>query len=221
MAGQGQVRKGDLDMHMVAHMAGYQSVSSAYNHLKMARELNWIGSDGEWYFIRGFERLREDYEAPSRTASELRQVDLSKLDEFLLGAKVKSVRDRKRFLLKTGSKVPKTTAEPYANLNAPEVYRPEYVSCSLIGEWFGISAPTASRLKQRAKRSGYVNYQHRLNKLGVPVKDIDAVKASVAPESRLTTYEQNGKIYVAIRLTDKFVFGPREHIYRFKTRPKT
>lgn len=218
LAGHGQIRKEDLDISAIARLSGYRSLSSIYSHFKVALEKNWIGEDDEWYFIRGFDRLRADYSAKGRTAAQVRPEDVERLDEFLLGAKVKSVRARKRFLLKSASKVPKTKAEPYANLHAPKPYLPEYISCSLIGEWFGFSAPTASRLKQRAKKSGYLDYKHRLNKLRVPISQIDKVKKTVAPASRLTTYRWKGHFYIAIRLTDEFCFGDKEHRYYFKSR---
>ena len=218
MAGEGQVRKDQLNLDKVAEIAGYQSLTSVYTHLDKCLSLNWIGSDDTWYFIRSFDRLRAEYNAPKRTAAELRPEDVSKLDEFLLGAKIKSVQQRKSYMLKSASMKPKTKAEPHANLHAPKPYQPNNISCSLIAEWFGFSAPTASRLKQRAKESGYLNYQHRLNRLGIPAKEIDNVRETIAPASHLTTYKMAGRQYLAIRLTDAFKFGAAEHKYRFKTR---
>lgn len=142
-----------------------------------------------------------------------------KLDEFLLGAKISSVKRSKTYVRKKAGTKPKTIAEPYSCLHgAAKTYQPEHISCTLIGKWFGISAPTATRLKQRAKKSGYINYSHRLNKLSILAKEFGNLSDTIAPSSHLTTYTMAGRQYMAIRLTDAFNFGEDEHNYHLKTR---
>lgn len=219
MAEGGQVRKQNLDLTKVANLAGYSSVTSIYTHLDKCLSLNWIGTDGRWYFIRSFDRMRAENNTPERTAAELRPQDVAKIDEFLLGAKISSVKRSKDYVRKTAGTKPKTSAEPYSCLHGKnKPYQSNHVSCSLIGKWFGISPASATRLKKRARQSGYLNYHNRYNRLNIPANESGNVSESVAPSSHLTTYKVAGRQYLAIRLTDAFTFGEQEHNYHLKTR---
>lgn len=215
----GQIRKSDLDISHVADLCEYKSKTSVYTHLEACLMLNWIGTDGEWYFIRSFDRLRAEYGANKRTAVELRPEDISKLDQFLLGSKINSIGRSKRHVRKIGRYETKAKKEPYSCLHGVnKEYQPEHISCSLIAKWFGFSPASATRLKQRARRSGYLNYYNRTNKLDITTEEYANLSDTMVPESHLTTYMMNGEQYIAIRLTDAFAFGDDEHNYHLKTR---
>ncbi len=214
----GQVRKKNLDLEQVADLCGYSSVTSVYSHLNTCLELNWIGTDGQWYFIRSFDRLRAEYEAESRTGSEIRPEDVATLDQFLLGAKIQHWIRSKKHVRKIGSTKP-TQKEQFSCLHGiNKDYQPNAISCSIIADWFNVSTATASRLKQRARASGYLHYRNRTNRLRIPAEHIDNVRGNVAPATYLTTYKRGRQRFIAIRLTDAFTFGKDEHSYKYSTR---
>lgn len=207
----GQVRIEDVNWHQIGSIAGFKDVRTVKAHLATCQDLDWIGSDGQWYIIRSFERVRELTGAISRTAIEATPKQVSEILEFALPAKIQSRARAKRYARKTaGAK--QTTPEPFTCLDNPELCTPYFdtsVSCSLIGQWYGISASSASRLKARAKKAGYTTYQHRYKKIGTHKANFGAVAESIEAE-RLTI--RDGEL--VIRLTDLF----RPANYKFSTR---
>ena len=208
----GQVRRSAIDWQKVSDLTGYKDQRTIHTHLETCLSLNWIGTDGTWLFIRSFDRLRKDNQAQGRSAIEISQNDIPTLLELLLGAKIVHRHRAKRYAMKIPNAEP--TPEPYSDFNdQPINYGSLKVSCSLIGDWFNFSPSTATRLKQRAKKKGYLDYIHDyvntgLHKLNLP--DLcDQIEST-----RL--FIKRGKI--CIRLTDQFLITNDHHIYKFSTR---
>ena len=206
----GQVRLQDVDWQQIGDVSGYSDVRTLRGHLEACMRLNWIGTDGQWLFIRSFERLRESTGASSRTAVEITRKQVSEILEYALPAKIQSRARAKRHARKKAGAKP-MPMEPYTSLDPAgcSPYFDQAVSCSLIGQWYGISASSASRLKARAKKAGYTTYRHRWKKIGTHRANFGPVAESIDPE-RLTI--KDGQ--VAVRLTD--LFYPA--LFKFKTR---
>ena len=209
----GQVRISDIDYQKISDLSGYKDARTIKAHLDTCLSLNWIGSDNEWYFIRSFDRLRKDIEATSRTAIEISKKDIPNLLELLLSAKIEHRARSKRYARKKSGAKPETI-EPNSdfsgNGNDFGLYK---VSCSLIADWFSFSPSTATRIKQRAKKIGYLDYIHDYKKTGLHRRNIADLSDHIEP-TRL--FIKNGQI--CIRLTDRFIITGEHHIYKFKSR---
>lgn len=207
----GQIRLSEIDYEKVCDLSGFQDQRTIDKHIESLQGLNWIGTDNTWLFIRSFERLREILEAPSRSAVELRPQDIETIHEFILSARIKHSAKAKRYARK------KPGAKPHAKQLLGIDYSPESISCSLIGQWFGYSPSTASRVKQRAKEIGYLDYQHASKKIDVPKADLTAWMKCHGIGGEYIFYK-NRVPY--LRLTDQFCFGEGIHNFHFKTRPQ-
>ena len=208
----GQVRKSDIDIQQIGDIAGFKDQRTVKAHLNTAIRLNWIGEDSQWLFIRSFDRLRKDHRTQGRSAIEISTNDIPRLLELLLGAKIVHRHRAKRYAQKIPSAEP--TPEPYSNFyDEPKSYGTLKVSCSLIGDWFGFSPSTATRLKQSAKQSGYLDYVHDHVNTGLYKSNFADLGDHIDP-TRL--FIKKGKI--CIRLTDRFVISKDHHIYKFATR---
>lgn len=208
----GQIRLSDVDFQKVANLSGFKDTRTVKKHLQTCIDLNWIGTDREWFFIRSFDRLRKDRQATSRSAIEISTNDIPNLLELLLGAKIVHRHKAKRFALKIPTAKPKP--EPYSSLNnQPKTYGSLKVSCSLIGDWFNFSPSTATRLKQRAKEIGYLDYVHDYVNTGLLKLNLPDI-ADQIEATRL--FVKNGR--VCVRLTDQFIINKDHHIYKFSTR---
>lgn len=213
----GQIRLSDVDFQKVANLSGFKDQRTIKKHLQTCIDLNWIGTDGEWFFPRAFKRLRKQYDCKTRTSVEIGKENIPELLQFTLGAKLESrAKARQHARKKPGAKP--QTVEPYTCLDRPEIGTPygEYkVSCSLIGEWFGFSPSTATRLKQSAKKAGYLDYRHRYKKTGVLKANFATVAESISPERLLVNGSE-----LLIRLTDTFIINRNNcHRYKFSRRP--
>lgn len=208
----GQVKLSDIDWQKVSELTGFKDQRTIQTHLKQAKELNWIGTDGTWLFIRSFDRLRKDHQTQGRSAIEISTNDIPNLLELLLGAKIVHRHRAKRYAMKIPTATP--TPEPYSDFyDKPKSYGSLKVSCSLIGDWFGFSPSTATRLKQRAKQIGYLDYVHDYVNTGLHKANLPDLSDQIEP-TRL--FLNNGKI--CIRLTDQFLITNDHHIYKFATR---
>lgn len=214
--GDGQIRLSDIDLQAIAETAGFKDARTAQTHIDTCLELNWLGTDGEWLFIRSFERIRSFLEAESRSAVEVRPIDVPKLLELILGAKIEHSGRAKRHARKKGGAKPQS-AEPFTDLGDQkgEPYGAYRISCSLIGEWFGFSPSSASRLKQRARRAGYLDYRHRYKNTGAHKQNFAALAEWIDRERIAIT--RSG--HLVIRLTDQFITNRNgNHVFKFKSR---
>lgn len=208
----GQIRLSDVDFQKVANLSGFKDQRTIKNHLQTCIDLNWIGTDGEWYFIRSFDRLRKEYDATTRSAIEISTDDIPTFLELLLGAKIVHRHRAKRYAMKIPTAEP--TAEPYSDFNnKPKDYGSLKVSCSMIGEWFGFSPSTATRLKQRAREIGYLDYVHDYVNTGLHSRNLPDLSEQI---EATRMFINRGKIF--IRLTDQFKINSGHHIYKFSTR---
>lgn len=209
----GQVRISEVDHQQIGDLAGYKDTRTVKTHLDTCIGLNWIGTDGEWYFIRSFDRLRKDIQATSKTAVEINRNDIPNLIELLLSAKIEHRARSKRYARKKSGAKP-NTIEPHSDFSGDGsdfgLYK---VSCSLIADWFNFSASTATRIKQRAKQIGYLDYIHHYTNTGLQRRSIADLSDHIEP-TRL--FVKNGQI--CIRLTDQFIITGDHHIYKFKSR---
>lgn len=209
-AGDGQIRSSEIDYTQLCELSGFQDQRTIEKHINTLLDLNWIGKDSTWTFIRSFERLRSKLEATSRTAVEIRPQDIPTVHEFLLGAKIGHSARAKRYARK------KPGAKPTSKQLNGKTYTPSQISCSLIGEWFGYSPSTASRVKQKAKAIGYLDYTHQSKPLDILQADLSAYMKSMGLD-REYIFFHNRKPHV--RLTDRFIIGGNDlHQFAFKTR---
>lgn len=208
----GQIRISDIDFQKVADLSGFKDIRTVKTHLQTCIDLNWIGTDNDWFFIRSFDRLRKDHSTSSRSAIEISTNDIPNLLELLLGAKIVHRHKAKRFALKIPTAEPEH--EPYSDFNnQPQTFGSLKVSCTLIADWFNFSPSSATRLKQRAKKAGYLDYMHDHISTGLHKLNLSDLSDHIEP-TRL--FIKGGRI--CIRLTDQFIINSDHHIYKFSTR---
>lgn len=211
-ADNGQIRTSNIDYDRLSELSGFQDKRTIEKHLETLLSLNWIGKDNRWTFIRSFERIRKTLSAESRTAVEIRPKDVQHIKEFILGAKIGHSARAKRYARK------KPGAKPITKQPSGEPFKPENISCSLIAEWFGYSRSTASRMKQRAKKAGYLNYRHHFQNLGLSKADLSQFTKVMGIDFDYICFKR-GK--PCLRLTDEFIIGKNGfHEFAFKTRCK-
>lgn len=215
----GQIRQTDIDWSLLSDVSGFQDKRTLQKHINTLHSLNWIGSDDTWLFVRSFERFRKLTGATSRTAVEIRAEDIQHILELLLGAKIEHSAKAKRHVRKKSGAKP-APFEPYSSedLKPKKRYSEYAYSCTLIGEWFGFSASSATRLKQSARKLGYLSYRHTSQTLCAYASNLADVVESVGIEAeRLFIHEGRLKV----RLTDVFTVNRNGfHEYHFKTRAK-
>lgn len=209
-AGDGQIRSSEIDYSVLSELSGFKDKRTIEKHINTLLDLNWIGKDDTWTFIRSFERIRSNLKATSRTAVEIRPQDIATIHEFLLGAKIGHSARAKRYARK------KPGAKPKSKQLSGKAYKPSQISCSLIGEWFGYSPSTASRVKQRAKAIGYLDYTHQSKELDILQADLSAYMKSMGVDREYIFFHKRKP---HVRLTDRFIIGENDlHQFAFKTR---
>ena len=215
----GQIRHSDVDWTLLSDVSGFQDKRTLQKHIDTLINLNWIGSDSEWLFPRSFERFRTITAAKSQTAVEIRPQDVQHILEFLLGAKIEHSAKAKRHVRKKPGAKP-APLEPYSSDDLkPKKRFSEYAySCILIGEWFNFSASIATRVKQRARKLGYLTYRHASQTIGLNASNLADVVDSIGIEpERLFIH----KGLLKVRLTDVFTVNRNGfHEYKFATRCK-
>lgn len=210
MASNGQVRSSEIDLNILSKLSGFKDSRTINTHLDTLYQLNWIGKDNDWVFIRSFERIRKILAAPSRTAVEIRPQDIATLHECILAAKIGHSERAKRYARK------KPGAKPITQQLKNVPYSTNDFSCSLIGEWFGYSPSTATRIKQKAKAIGYLDYQHNSQPINIPIEDVTDYLKVMGIDSERVFFKKKKPF---IRLTDRFIIGQGNlHTFAFKTR---
>ena len=209
----GQVRKDDIDYQLIGDIAGFKDRRTVQAHLDTAIRLNWIGSDNQWLFIRSFDRLRKDHKTHGKSAIEISIKDVSNILELTLSAKIEHRARSIRHARKKSGAEPRPI-EPHSDFKHDGTDFGMYkVSCSLIGDWFNFSPSTATRIKQRARQIGYIDYLHHYTNTGLYKSNLPDLSDHIDP-TRL--FVKNGK--VCIRLTDEFIISGKNHIYKFRSR---
>lgn len=213
----GQIRHTGIDWNLLSDVSGFQDKRTLQKHLNTLISLNWIGSDSEWLFVRSFERIRLLTDSTSKTAIELRADDVQHILSLLLGAKIEHSAKAKRHVRKKPGTKP-APLQPYTSddLKPKQRYSEYAYSCTLIGEWFGFSASTATRLKQRARKLGYLTYQHNSQTIGIHASNLSDVVEAVGIEAERLFIDRG---LLKVRLTDTFTVNRNGfHEYKFKTR---
>lgn len=207
----GQVRLSDVDYRVIGSIAGFKDIRTVKKHIRSLLDLNWCGTDNQWLFIRGFERIRIITGATTRTAIEATPTQVRHILEYAHPAKILSIAKAKRRYAQKRTSQEATSAIPNTPepFNGSDPYPDLSASCSLIGQWYGLSASTACRMKHRATKLGYTSYHHRYQRTGVHKSYFGHMAGEVNPE-RLTVIDDE----VVVRLTD--VFKPAN--YKFSTR---
>lgn len=215
--GSGQIKRNSLPIDELCKLSGFSDPRTVEKHIQTLLRMNWLGTDGTWLFIRGWNRIQEFTGATSRTTVEISREQLNDLDDILLGSVLATAERRKRNARKKAGAKP-TPLQPFSGdtLTDPEEYQTGAFSCSYIGELFNVSPSTACRMKQRAKQKGYFTYQHNTKDTGVYRANIAEIENSFSID-RTRLFIRNGTVH--IRLTDTFSFGRNGyHKYHFKTR---
>jgi hypothetical protein len=215
----GQIRHADVDWTLLSDVSGFQDKRTLKTHINTLHSLNWIGSDKDWLFVRSLDRIRKLTRSTSRTAVEIRPDDVPHILELLLGAKIEHSARAKRHVRKKPGAEP-APLEPYTSDNLqPERPYSEYAySCTLIGDWFHFSPSSATRLKQRARKLGYLTYRHVSQTLSAHRSNFADIVESIGIEAE-RLFIHNGRLKV--RLTDVFTVNRNGfHEYKFKTRVK-
>lgn len=173
----GQVRTGNIPYQEIADLLGYSDSRRVKAHLDKLLSLNWIGSDGDWLFIRSFDRLAARYGANSRKAAAIRKGDIKHFRAWTLTAWIANrQRDYNRLAARTplGAKPPKWKILQ-SQVNATRV------SCSVIGNELAITRSAASQLKKKARKLGYLTYRNRVVPTGLDPERIEIYRKYGAP----------------------------------------
>lgn len=135
-----------------ASFCGYGHVRSFNRHIEKLMDLNWVGynRDSGVYHIRGFAYLQTKYNYKSRTGFWFNIQDMVSFDAIIgaavIGYLVKSQGKKQRMDLKRGR-------SNQVLCKTPGFFP---VSNMALGKILNISTSTASILKNRAEREGYV-----------------------------------------------------------------
>ena len=147
----GKIRSGDLDLQEAGNAIGLSSVRAVKNNLNKLKQENWIGFNkkSNYYFIRGFDKIREQYGFKARGAVEFEILSLKAFIAAAIIAKLINSQKRKR---KATERV-KGRSNHIACLSS--IYFP--VANKGLAKILSISISTAYELKLLAEAAGYIS----------------------------------------------------------------
>ena len=154
------------------------STKSIKRYLDNLLKLNWVGYNqySGYYFIRGFDALRNLRGSYARTAAIFDIKDIIKIKEFLIAVKIKGFlklqQERcKEAAFSRGSDI-------YAN--QPQRSFPVYlpISCSVIAKIIKISVSTASKYRNFTAKAGFIKIRKDFKDTGFNSKYIKLYKSA-------------------------------------------
>ncbi len=185
---------------------GHKDTRSVNKALKQLLALNWIGTDGNYYFIRAFKYLERKYKVKTRKAGLLKFSELSNIREWIIGYAL-----GRRYKDFTRVKKAGTPQRYKSKVNA------RTCSISIISQELGLSRSTACALKQKAAKLGYFRYKNPIELTGINPNDRN--HASKMLDEVL--FIKHGEVYR--KLPSVFEFNMKApgslRILHFKRRP--
>lgn len=170
----GKIHKDALPFRTIKWDLGISQERTFMKHFKKLLDANWIGFNNitGYYFIRGFDRLRIEYNYKSRQAVTLQYHDLRVLKAFLVAAIIGSKVNLQKYYWQY---VAKRKLKPVANkrdaTSPAKVYvnqvPPEYHGLGLngIAKLLGCKKTRASQLKNSAAKAGFIKVNHKFSEL--------------------------------------------------------
>ncbi len=204
-------RVGHIEVPKAAKLAadtlGHKDTRSVKKAIKQCLKLNWIGTDGNYYFIRAFKYLERKYKVKTRKAGLLKFSELQNIREWIIGYTL-----GRRYKDFTRVKKARTPQRYKSKVNASTC------SIGIISSELGLSRSAACELKQRAAKLGYFRYKNPIELTGINPNDRDY--ASKVMDEVL--FIKHGEVFR--KLPSTFEFNMRApgslRVLHFKRRPK-
>ena len=199
-------------------------------HFQSLIDINWVGYNEKsgYYHVRGFDRIRYEYQFKGKQAVTLYYYDLKKLDDFLNASLICASVNAKKFVKEV---VKRRKLKPVANnrdATMPakvyaELQQLDYYGCSLpeICKLLGCKKTRASQLRTKASKAGFIKTKHKFTeilRLNKPDYNVRKFLNEVNPKSmgkirfRATTIKGVAIVIVSEQTTDEII--PKLH---FKT----
>ena len=192
-----------------ASILGHKDTRTARKVIEQCVRLQWISTDGERLFIRGFHSLEKRYEVTSRTAGVLRETDLKNIREWILSHFLTSRYRAFRRVRKKGRALQRWKSLT----NSREC------SISVIADELNLSRAGACKLKKRAMKLGYFRAKNRTEQLKIDPAYKD-IAAGLLDDPGL--FIEAGHVFR--RLTDWFSFNIDQpgglRLHHFTKRPR-
>ncbi len=189
---------------------GLTSERGVKNNLRQLVKKNWVGysSRSGYYFVRGFDKIREMYHLPSRTSAEFKVEDIRQFKGFAVAAKIgylinRQKRKRRATELKKGS----------SNHIARQSLSYYPVANKALGNVLGISLSTAYQLKQMAVVAGYIDIRKTWTKTHLTEHHAGPIKKGL-PEIAHRVRVRNNQVFLqgADMVFCKLVFTRRKKL---------
>jgi len=170
------------DRNNFANNLDLKTTKTINNHFKKLQLLNWIGFNPKsgYYFIRGFDKVKEIQNLNYRTAAEFDPKEIKNLKAFIIGALigylVNSQKKRERL-------EPKKARKHRSKHGRPSSFFP--ISSEVLANILNVSHVTALKYMTLAKKAGYIRIKkNNLEATGIHVKHYQAYKKTF-PEYNL------------------------------------
>ena len=179
---QGHVRLSTVEIKRLCKTLGI-SMPTFYKCRNELIKLNWIGYNKakKLYHVRSWNFVLKVTQLQGKSNVEGHIDDLKNFKAFCWAADVMhytKVREHKARPKNAGRKQIAKAKDNHnvSPLSAPEKSEPNKLGVVLLGERYGVAKSTISRWKKKAKKKGYLNYEHNFARLGVPIAHLDHVR---------------------------------------------
>lgn len=151
------------DLKPIAEALGLKSGKSIQNNLKLLLKLNWIGYDpvSQYYFIRGFEKIRAMYGFKSRTGGEFDLREIKHFKGFLAGVVIGYMVNQQK--KREWASERKNWRSKHL-VHHPASFYP--IANRALSKVLNMSVSTAHNLKSLANKAGYILIKQNLINTG-------------------------------------------------------
>lgn len=152
------------------------------NHFKKLQSKNWIGYNPKsgYYFIRGFDRVKEIENLDYRSAAEFDPKEIKQFKAFIIGVVIGYLVNSQK---KRGRFEPKKARQYRSKPGRPSSFFP--ISSKVLAKILKCSHVTALKYITLAKKAGYIRIKkNNLEPTGIHVKHYQGIKRTY-PECNL------------------------------------